>query len=196
MKGVGCIDKTTSFLRKVSEEMAPTGHSNDRIGEVQKDARHMLNYDLREIDERLRVLVEACQEMPSAIDNYILDSAMNFETTIVDAYRIMKASVYAEDSPLRASSDVWEAFIEQKDEFLAFYVSALKALEVYKEVLLAYNRFRGMSKSSPEKGDLERIRQDKRTHVDERQECISAVSDFQGKFSAMLVALIGGPVVR
>jgi hypothetical protein len=179
--------------------MAPTGHLNDRVAVAQGDARQMLEYDLREVDERLRVIVEACQEMPSVIDGYILDSAnsvISVETTIVQAHQIMKERVYAEDSPLRASSDVWEAFIEQKDEFQAFYVSALKALEIYKEVLRAYNLFKSVTKPLLAKGDLERIRQDKRTHVDERQECITAVSEFHSKFSAMLAVLAGLPALR
>jgi hypothetical protein len=150
----------------------------------------MLMTGLSDIEVRLRAIVEACQEAPRAIDGYVLDSAngVSVDNTITQAYRILKDSVYSEGSSLRASSDVWEAFIEQRDEFLEFYFSALRALEIYKEVLLTYNLSRSAHTSSG-KGDLEQIRQDKRTQVDERQECIIAVREFQGKFSAMLTIL-------
>jgi hypothetical protein len=183
-------------MRGQQVDMAPTGRLDDRVAVAQGDAQQMLKCDLRKIEERLRVIVEACQERPSAIDGYILDSAnsvISVETTIVQAHRVMNERVYAEDSPLRASSDIWGAFIEQKDEFQAFYVSALKALEIYKEVLLAYNLSKSITKPLLGNGDLERIRQDKRTHVDERQECITTISEFHSKFSAMLAVLADLP---
>ena len=45
----------------------------------------------------------------------------------------------------------------------------------------------------PQPGDLERIRRDKRVHVEERDACLKAFSDFQDKFSAMLAVFC--PVV-
>src|SRR5438445_175791 len=88
--------------------------------------------DVRLEDERQRVMIEAYQEKPANIDSGILDvtdRAVDVRAAIVDAYRIMKACVYSKDSPLRTESGVWDAFEEQKDEFIGFYKSALNALE-------------------------------------------------------------------
>jgi hypothetical protein len=176
--------------------MASTGRLSDRVVVDQMDARHKLDRELHEINEQLQVIIDTCQRLPSVIDDYILGSTngvISIEATIVEAYQVMKTNVYSSDSPLRASSDLWEAFLEQKDEFLGFYTSALNELEVYKEVLQAYNSFRAAAKLLPDRSGLERIRRYKHIHVDERDKCIGAVTDFYGKFSAMLAVLAGRP---
>jgi hypothetical protein len=90
---------------------------------------------------------------------------------------------------MQQDGELWEAFREQQNEFLGFYRSALAAIEIYQEVLQAYTLIKDNSKLRPEYGDLESIRQDKRAHVMERAYCIEAVSNFHGKFSAMLSIL-------
>ena len=90
---------------------------------------------------------------------------------------------------MRQDGELWEAFREQQNEFLGFYRSALAAIEIYQEVLQAYTLIKDNSKLRPGYGDLESIRQDKRAHVMERADCIEAVSNFHGKFSAMLSIL-------
>ena len=100
----------------------------------------------------------------------------------------MKAGVYAKDSFPRIGRNLWEAFKEQEDEFVGFYKSAIKALEIYTEVLQTYSLVRG--EAALQHGDLEGIRQDKHAQVEERNECIEAISDFHGKFSAMLTVLL------
>lgn len=154
--------------------------------------RRKLNDDLRELSERLEVMVDAYQEKPSVIDDdalCITDHASDIETTIIEVYRTMKAHVYAEDSLLRADDDLWEAFREQRDEFIAFYNSALVALETYREVLRAYSLLKGEAGPRPQRGDLERVRQDEHARAMERAQCIEAISDFQGKFSAILTVM-------
>jgi hypothetical protein len=96
--------------------------------------------------------------------------------------------LYAEDSALCTDPDAWEALNDQKDEFLEFYKTAISALETYKAVLPAYKLINDGT-SRPRRGDLERIRQDTRTLITERDLCIEAVSNFQGKLSGMLTIL-------
>ena len=158
----------------------------------QGDTNHKLDFDLYQIKGQLQVIVEVCEETPSVIDGYVVGSSpstMDIETMIIGAYRVMKMSIFAEDSQLLASSDIREGLLAQREEFLMFYSSALKELEIYKEVLQAFNLFKSTSRPLSGRGNLELIRENKRTHVDERHQCISAVSNFYGKFSAMLAAL-------
>jgi hypothetical protein len=174
------------------EEMAPTVKVGGDVATGKADARRKLNDDLREIGERLRIMVDAYQEKPGIIDGDVLndtDHASDIETTITEVYRIMKTYVYAEDNPLRVDDDLWEASREQKDEFIGFYTSALMALETYREVLRAYSLLKGEAGLRPQRGDLERIRQDEHARVKERARCIEAISHFQGKFSATLTVL-------
>ena len=182
----------TRKMETMHEEMKSADKTDseasiNRLAELQR-----LDAKLRDIAGRLQAMVEACQERPSAIDYIVLDPAdptMDIETMICDVYRIMKTYVYAKDSPLRIDIDMWEAFKEQEDEFKEFYRSALKALETYREVLWAYRVVKSDVGFRPQRGDLQRIQQDKQAHVEERDSCIEAVADFQGKFSAMLTAL-------
>jgi hypothetical protein len=158
----------------------------------QRAARGELKDELRSIEERLRAMLEVCEENPSAIDSGLLSTtgcAMDVRAAVIDAYRIMKVRVYAEDSPLRANHDVRAAFEEQKDEFIGFYKSALTALEIYREVLQTYSLVNTAAEPRPQRGDLRRIQQDKQVQVAERTGCIEAVGDFHGKFSAMLTIL-------
>lgn len=171
--------------------MRPTGEPSSVVTD-QADARHMLNDELRDIDDRLLAMVDAYEEKPSAIDNSVLNAAnrdVDIEAAITEAYRIMKDRVYANESLLRGDNDVWEAFKEQQDEFISFYKAALKALETYTEVLKSYRLVQGDATQRPHHGDLELIRQDKHAQVEERNRCIEALTDFQGKFSAMLTIL-------
>jgi hypothetical protein len=169
-------------MAKVGGEAA-----GNRVG-----ARPKLNCDLRELGERLKVMVDAYQEKPSVIDDEVLsvtDRPSDIETTMIEVYRTMKAHVYAEDSPLRVDDDLWEGFREQKDEFIGFYESALVALETYREVLRAYSLLKGKDGPRAQHGDLERIRRDEHAHARERAQCIETISQFQGKFSATLTLL-------
>jgi hypothetical protein len=172
--------------------MAPTANADGGLAVSQADAYRKLNHDLREVDRRLQAMVDAYQERPSVIDSDVLnatDHTHNIEATITDVYRIMKTRVYAEDSPLRADTDLWEAFREQMDEFIGFYRIALMALETYQEVLLAHSLLRDRARQRPQVGDLEQIRQDEQSRVKERAGCIEAISNFQGKFSATITVL-------
>jgi hypothetical protein len=166
--------------------------NSTRVAERELDAWYKLRGELREVDQRLRAMLDVYEEKPSRIDCGILAStnrATDIGAVVYDIYWIMKGRVHAEDSPLRIDGDVWEAFKEQEDEFLGFYKSALKALETYTQVLRAYNLVIGKAKLRPQLGDLERIRQDEHTHVEERDQCIEAISDFHGKFSTMLTIM-------
>jgi hypothetical protein len=172
--------------------MEPTGDPYSTVAAGQADARRKLSEELLQISEWLSIVVDAYEEKPSTIDIDILnttDCAVDIKGAITKVYRVMKTRVYTVDSPLRADEDVWEAFKEQQDEFIGFYKSALKALDIYKDVLQAYSLVRGKARRRPRHGHLERIRQDKHAHVAERAGCIEAVSDFYSKFSAMLTVL-------
>src|SRR5215813_1298452 len=172
--------------------MASTANPGGGLAVSKAGACRKLNDDLREIDERLQAMIDTYHEKPSLIDGDVLnatDHVSDIEVTITEVYRIMKTRVYAENSPLRVDDDLWEASREQKDEFISFYKSALMALETYREVLRAYNFMKDEAGLKPERGDLERIRQDEHTQVNERAECIGAITDFQGKFSATITVL-------
>lgn len=168
--------------------MAPEDDVHGEAPAGRLKARRRLDDELRETAALLQVLVDAYQERPSELDRCLLgiaDHALDVEATITEIYRLVKKRVYAEDSSLRADSEVWEAFSGEKDEFFDFYKAALKALETYKAVLHAYALMNDDG-SRPRRGDLERIRQDRRALVEERDLCIEAVSHFHGKFSGML----------
>jgi hypothetical protein len=155
-------------------------------------ARGKLEEELRGLDELLRGMLDVYEENPSALDNGLLNLSgcvLDVQAAITDAYRIMKSQVYSEDSPLRDDHEVWPAFVEQKDEFIGFYKSARAALEIYGEVLRTYALVTTAAEQRPQRGDLKRIHQDKQVQVAERAGCIEAVSDFHGKFSAMLTIL-------
>jgi hypothetical protein len=178
------------------ETMTPTSDPGTGVAADQANSRQ-LNDLFHLIDARLGAMVEAYQEKPSIIDSSVLDAtgdSMNVEATITEAYRIVKTHIYAKDSFLRPASDVWEAFNEQKDEFIGFYRSALRALEIYQEVLAAYSLLHCKAKPEPQHGDLAHIRQDKHAQVAERDRCIEAISDFHGKFSAMLSILYAADI--
>jgi len=172
--------------------MALAGDPGRATAADQQVARGKLEDELRGLDERLQSMLDAYEENPSVIDSGLLNvtgCAVDVKAAITDAYRIMKIQVYAEDSPLRTDHDVWPAFVEQKDEFIGFYKSALTALEIYREVLRTYSLMKTDAEPGPQRGDLKRIQQDKQVQVAERAGCIEAVSDFHEKFSAMLTIL-------
>jgi hypothetical protein len=159
----------------------------------QKSFREKLNEELREIDERLQSMLEMYQEKPSVIDRDVLEAdnrARNVEVTVTDVYHIMRTRVYSDDCPLKAEIEIWEAFNEQKDEFLYFYRSALKAIESYKEVMRVNSLINSGGRRRSQRGDLERVRQDEHSRIAERFKCIDAVDEFRSKFSAMLTVLL------
>jgi hypothetical protein len=146
---------------------------------------------LREADGILRAMVRAYEEEPSAIDGSALNNTgpvMSLEGAITGTFRLLDARVYAKNSPIRSDGDIWEAFGEQREEFIGFYRSALAALEAYREVLQAYCAVKRRC-AAPQPGDLQWIRWDKRVQLEERDACIQAFTDFQRKFSAMIVVL-------
>src|SRR5690349_20816729 len=118
-----------------SEPDLSSGATEDRAA-----VRRELIDELRELDERLRTMVDEYEAKPSAFDISLkaTGTAVDIETAITEVYRIMKTRVYAEDSPLRVESDIWEPFDDQKDEFFDSYKSAVMALETYKEVFETY----------------------------------------------------------
>ena len=151
-----------------------------------------LKDELLKLDERLRELVDAFEEEPSAIDSGVLGNnscSGEVETAIMGVYRLVKGRVFSEESPLRVDDEVWEAFKEQQDEFMEFYRCASRAVEIHKEILQYYGLVKDVARLRPRHGDLKRIRRDKCAYMTERDECIAAVSNFFDKFSAMLTAL-------
>lgn len=155
-------------------------------------ARRELNSDLSEIGQRLQIMVAAYEEKPNTIDGDILEitnHTSGITVAIAETYQIMNNRVYSEGSPLRMDSDLWEASKEQRGEFMYFYRSALMALETYQKVLKAYRLLDGAHGPRLQRGGLERMQRDAHTQVEERTRCIEAVSDFEGKFAAMLSIL-------
>jgi hypothetical protein len=155
---------------------------------------HEVKRELFRLERWLRTLVDTYEERPSAIDGAVSDAAcraLDVEAAITAAFAAMKSLVFSEASPLRSDSDAWGAFREQQDEFTAFYRSALNAVETHKELFQHYVLLRDEARRHPQHGDLERMRQDKRAYLEERDECVTAISYFSGKFSAMLTDLRG-----
>ena len=117
--------------------MAAAGGLGDSAAFSTVDAPSVKDELLR-LDERLKLLMSQFEETPSAIDNGLLTpsrSAPGIETVITQVYRTMNDRVYSEQSPVRVDDDLWEAFHQQRDEFIGFYKSALNAVEMHKEVL-------------------------------------------------------------
>jgi hypothetical protein len=172
----------------VREEMTS---APDPSGDVVPDARHALKEEFREIDERLRAMVEMYNEEPSMIDSGATSDApprVNVESAIKEAYKFMNARIYAADSPLQKEGEIeiWRAFGGQRDEFIGFYRSALMALENFKDLLSGYNELKARPLNH---GDLKARADDGHAFRNERLACIDAVTDFYGIFSAMLTAL-------
>jgi hypothetical protein len=160
------------------------------------DPSQQIKAELRAADEGLSALIRRYQERPSTLDDVVLaadDTGNSVEAAVLRTFRLIQARVYPEDSPLRADRDVWQAFREQSDEFADFYRSALTALESYREILEAYRTVK-RAPAPPRRGDLERIQRDKHVHVKERDACLAALRDFQGKFSAMLAVFCPVPL--
>lgn len=186
MAGSLKLDRGRCAEKTVASDLEP------RSGTYQEDACRELVEELREIGDRLRIAVDAVEENPSSLDRAMLNApghVTGIEAVIVDVYRVMKDRVYGSDSSLWTHGDIRDAFKEQEDEFIDFYRSALKALEIYKEVLRAYRFLKDQAVSMPRRGDLQRIRQDEHAHKDERDECIAILCDYRDKYSAMLAIL-------
>lgn len=171
-----------------------TSASSLRIGTAGRSAHdwHEVHASLRETNERLWAMVAAYQGDPSAIDDDVIKTTprgANIDIAITETYRVMNTCVYAESVPLRVDDEIWGAFKEQQGEFMSFYRTALRSVEVYREVLQAYSLIRSAAKPRPQPGELQKIRQDKHAYVEERERCIEAVSDFHDKLSAMLKIL-------
>ncbi len=167
--------------------MKPLGDANRVADATSQQVRE----ELMTAGERLRSMIRDYQEKPSTLDSAVLgafDRATSIEAAITRTFQLLQARLYAKDSPMRADHDIWDAFREQWDEFTSFYRSALTALESYREVLEAYREVKRKS-VLPHHGDLELIRRDKHVHIEERDACLAALTDFQGKFSAMLTVL-------
>jgi len=148
--------------------------------------------DLRALAERLRAMVEAYEASPRCLDEVISSgpgTAGRAETVIMNVYELMKRRVFAEESPLRVSPEVWAAFQQQHPEFISFFETARTALETYGEILHVYQQVSGAAERSVRPGELDGVRQDKHVQVEERRQCITAVREFSGKLSAMLAML-------
>lgn len=166
------------------------------VGRVAAVASQEAREELRTADERLRAMVRDYQEKPRTLDSAIFatfDRATSIEAAITGTFQLLQTRLYAEGSLMRADRDIWDAFREQWDEFADFYRSALTALEAYREVLEAYREVKCKS-VLPHRGDLELIRRDKHVHIEERDACLAALREFQGKFSAMLMVLCPVPL--
>jgi hypothetical protein len=164
----------------------PVDGPDVRVGTV-PDIREAL----READERLRAMVRVFEEEPSAIDGATLNytgRVMSLEEAVTGTLRLLNDRVFADDSSIRSDGDTWEAFRNQREEFIGFYRSALAAAEAYREVLLAYTAVKRRY-GPPQPGDLQWIRWDKRVQLEERDACLQAFTSFQQKFSAMMVVL-------
>jgi hypothetical protein len=149
--------------------------------------------DLRRADELLRTIIAVSEEEPRALDSAVLSATgdpENVNAALAAAYRIMKNQVYAADSRLRADGDTWAAFKEQEGEFSGFYRSARNAVEAYAQVLQAYQAVSSSPGARSQHGELKRIRRDKHEQLAERDSCLEALTDFQGKLSAMVSVLL------
>lgn len=147
---------------------------------------------LRAFDEQLRAMVETYEEIPRALDEALADSAENLvspEEVLVKLHHKMRTAVFVEHSPLRTNPNLWDAFMQQRDEFISFYRSAHRALEIYAEILQAYSICRLADRTLLQHSDLEEVRQNKSVQVQERDNCIEAIGHLSGKFSAMLTVL-------
>ena len=131
-------------------------------------------------------MVNVYDEEPGTIDSGVLSPSsdmVDVEAAIKEAYTMMKSRVHAEDSPLLlADCEVWEALRQQWDEFAGFYRSARGAVTIFKKVLEASSRFTDEVPC----GDLEKVSRDEHALEKERYACIDAVTNFYGKFSAIL----------
>jgi len=172
-------------------ELASARRSAEGVTAGHPDAGNV-KIELLGLGQQLEALIDRYEEKPSVIDVGFLDTAGragDVEAMITEIYRVMRNRVFADESPLRVDADLWRAFREQQDEFLEFYKYALNAVEVHKEMLRHYRLVKDEARLRPRHGDLEGVRQDSRAYMAERDECITAVSNFSAKFSAMLVVL-------
>jgi hypothetical protein len=152
-----------------------------------------------ETAEQLRALAAGLSEMaetyeasPRSLDDVIAageGAAGHAEAVIMDVYELMKRRVFAEQTPLQANPEVWEAFQEQRPEFISFFETVRAALETYSEILRMYQHVSGQADYGVRPGELDGFRQDKHVQVEERRNCINAVREFSAKFSAMLAVL-------
>ena len=75
---------------------------------------------LRSFDEDLRVMVQRYEEAPRSLDEALenaMGNVVNPEKLVVELHRMMMTAVFAEHSPLRANANLWEAFMQQQEEF-------------------------------------------------------------------------------
>jgi hypothetical protein len=167
----------------VREEMMSAPDPLKRV--TGADTPKSLKDGFLEIYDRLRIMVDEYEEEPETIDSGVLKPAnvtVDVAATIKTVYQLMKTRVHAEDSPLRANADVWEALQEQWDEFISRYRSARSALIAFNKVLEANNSIQSVPLP---RGDLEKISRDEHALGKERDACIDAVTNFYGKFAAM-----------
>jgi hypothetical protein len=185
------VQQQSDFSRE-SPQVAAQGRARVDAGTVMVGTYDDLVRKLRDLDERLRSMVEMYREKPSALDIAMGKSAgnaVNPEEVVTELYRVMRSGVFAEDSTLRANRDLWAAICEQQDEFQLFLTSARRSMGIYTEVLWVYTLLQHAEVAVPKPGSVERIRQDKNAQMCERDRCIEAISDLYSKFSAMLAVL-------
>jgi hypothetical protein len=147
-----------------------------------------LSNELHGLDEHLRAMVDVYEETPRLLDDGQFDVAAA-EIAVSMISRTMRSRVYTDNSPLRANQDVWDAFKEHKREFIFFHRSVIIELETYNRVLTAYRRICDDFALLPRSGHLENFRRDTQTLAEAREACVEAISNFHGKFSAMLAIL-------
>jgi hypothetical protein len=176
------------------------GLARNLIGQKVSSSREMavaspysdLVRTLRSFDRHFRANLESYEEIPRTLDEAlanVAENAVNPEELLEELHCLMRTSVFADHSPLRANPSVWDAFKQQHDEFICFYRPARHGLEIYAEVLRAYSRSRLVKKESLQHGYIERICQEKSTQVLTRNRCIESIRHLSDKFSAMITVL-------
>lgn len=174
----------TTDRRSRAGSAAPPADHRDRYAETTEQ--------LRALARGLSAIVAAYEASPRALDVAIeagADAAGHAETIIMNVYDVMKRQVFAAEGPLQANPEVWDAFQEQRAEFIGFFESVRAALETYTMILRVYQDVSGHPHYGARPGELNGVRRDKHVQVEERRYCITSLREFSAKFSAMLGVL-------
>jgi hypothetical protein len=173
------------------EHMAPLPDAGSPPAGDPGDARQKLKQDLARLENRLLTMITKYRAKSSAIDSNLdaNDKTMDVEVTVADIYELMDSRVYSADNPLQLNETLREAIEDQRDDFDELHTSAETAIEAYKVILRSYNILKGSSLPRPERGDIPEIKDDVHTLIDDRIACIKAITDFHGKYFAMLKIL-------
>ena len=148
--------------------------------------------ELLSVADRLQSMVDYYCGQPSAVDRILLEAdtiEADPQEVMIAAYQMVAVRMCADDSPLRRNQDIWDAFNAQQREFFEFYTAAFNSVEIYKELLALYRSHYDTAERQPYGGQLDRIRQEKYICIEERSKCITAISEFHSKLSAMLSVL-------